>query len=132
MTGAFDFGSSAPTMVRRARVPEVSRVALTLRSPAMRLALALLLAASLLLASGFDPGVLCVLPALGMAFALLIGRYPGERTLTALRERSRVKALRPRKCAIARPRAIITIPRGGLLISYSLAVRPPPACSSAS
>ncbi|MGH2834451.1 MAG: hypothetical protein ACRDK2_16905 [Solirubrobacteraceae bacterium] len=112
----------------------MSRAAPMLRSPAIRLAFALLLAGTLLLISGFDPGVLCVLPALVMAFALLSGRYPGERRLTALRERSRVKAPRLRECASARrrPRAIITIPRGGLLIGYCLAVRPPPISSSAS
>jgi hypothetical protein len=96
------------------------------------MALALLLAAPLLLVSGVDPGVLCVLPALGMAFALLTGRYPGERMLTTLRERSHVKARRLRERVRARPRVIITIPRSGLLMGYSLAVRPPPACPSAS
>lgn len=121
-----------PVVIARASVPQVSRAALTLRSPVIRLALALLLAVSLLLISGFDPGVLCVLPALGMAFALLTGRYPGERMLTALRERSRVKAPRLRQRIGVRPRAQGTIPRGGLLIGYRLAVRPPPGGFQAS
>lgn len=103
-----------------------------LRSPAVRLALALLLTAFLVLASGIDPGVLCLLPALGLALVLLAGRYPGELVLTGLRERPRRRAPRALACLCARTRASAVMPRGGLLIGCSLAVRPPPLCASAS
>jgi hypothetical protein len=70
--------------------------------------------------------LLHLLPALALAAALILRRYPGERRLLALiAGRSRPRR-RPgaRTTSTARPRALV--PRGGLLIACSLAVRPPP------
>lgn len=71
--------------------------------------------------------VLCLMPALALAIALLSRRYPGERALIALRGERR-RARWPRALAIAAPRArrATRLARGGELIASSLAVRPPP------
>ncbi len=94
-----------------------------------RVALPALAATAVVLAAlaSLDPGVLCVLPALALALLLALRRYPGERTLAALR-RSREGAPQPRACA---PRSPLrwsgpSVPRGGLLLACSLANRPPP------
>jgi hypothetical protein len=79
-----------------------------------------------------DPNTLCVLPALLLAVPLLLRRYPGERLLTAVR---RVRRLRRAKLPSPTPRTrpvATVVPRGGLLIASSLAVRPPPLLSSTS
>ncbi len=77
-------------------------------------------------------GLLCLAPALLLLSALLARRYPGERLLLALATRRR--RLRPRTASARRPApaGAPTMPRGGLLMAFSLAVRPPPACSAAS
>ena len=70
--------------------------------------------------------LLHLLPALALAAPLILRRYPGERRLLALiagRSKPRRRAS-SRVTATARPRALV--PRGGLLIACSLAVRPPP------
>jgi hypothetical protein len=79
-------------------------------------------------------GLLYLLPALTLALVLLARRYPGERTLLALRRRPpRVRWPRPRSNApLAPPVVVLLIARGGLLIARSLAVRPPPALRAAS
>ncbi len=70
--------------------------------------------------------LLCLLPLLAAIVPLLARRYPGERTLLALRRRERAPLPRPaRRLAAARP-GVATVARGGLLIARSLAVRPPP------
>jgi hypothetical protein len=72
-----------------------------------------------------DPTALCVLPALLLFAPLLLRRYPGERLLAAVRGERR-----PRRAELAvrapRRRPLTLVPRGGLLIARSLAVRPPP------
>jgi hypothetical protein len=71
-------------------------------------------------------GLLCLLPALVLALTLLARRYPGERLLTAARASRSARWPRARSSARTRPRLYATIPRGGLLLARSLAVRPPP------
>jgi hypothetical protein len=61
--------------------------------------------------------------------ALLLGRYPGERTLAA-----RLRAARPRGHRRRRPRPapraprrpFAATPRGGRLVAAAIASRPPP------
>jgi len=78
-------------------------------------------------------GLLHLAPALILVAALLARRYPGERLIVRLagspvraRRRARPHALKPRVHIVA------LVPRGGLLLARSLAVRPPPAAARAS
>jgi hypothetical protein len=97
----------------------------TIRSLAIGCAVALALAGTLYTAVRIDPNVLCLVPALGMALMLLARRYPGERILVR-----RLGGRRPRRRRQVRSRssvgATVMFPRGGLLLGYALAVRPPP------
>jgi len=92
--------------------------------------LVVLLGGSILLtlavASASAAMLLYLLPALALAASLILRRYPGERRLLALIAGRSKPRRRPeaRTTAGARPRALV--PRGGLLIACSLAVRPPP------
>ena len=70
-------------------------------------------------------GLLCLAPALLLAFALLARRYPGEHALLAMRRRTAPLPRAPRKLAW-QPRVFAVLARGGRLIGRSLAVRPPP------
>src|SRR6202035_5327844 len=92
--------------------------------------LVVLLGGSLMLAlvvtvAGATP-LFYLLPGLALAVPLLLRHYPGERRLLALiAGRSKpLRRARARMAATARPRPLV--PRGGLLIACSLAVRPPP------
>jgi hypothetical protein len=92
--------------------------------------LAVLLVGSLVLASAVASAnasmLLYLLPALALAAPLILRRYPGERRLLALiagRSRPR-RGLGARTPSSALRRSLV--PRGGLLIACSLAVRPPP------
>jgi hypothetical protein len=72
-----------------------------------------------------DASALRALPALLLPALLAVRRYPGERVLAVLSEPRRERRRRPRsRKAPARPQ--ILMPRGGLLLARSLAVRPPP------
>ena len=78
------------------------------------------------------PGVLFLAPALLLLATLHARRYPGERLLLGLAARARNKRLRPpgtRSAPAARPPHV---PRGGLLMGFALAVRPPPGSPAAS
>jgi hypothetical protein len=70
--------------------------------------------------------LLCLSPVLLLLVPLLAGRYPGERALLSLRHPERPR-LRPSLRAVARPRFVAILARGGRLIGCSLAVRPPPS-----
>jgi hypothetical protein len=76
--------------------------------------------------------LLCLAPALLMAATMLARRYPGARKLARIVARSRRRQARP----AALGRAVATpprahLPRGGLLIGFGLAVRPPPVAPAA-
>jgi hypothetical protein len=71
-------------------------------------------------------GLLFLAPALLLAFALLRRRYPGERLLTRLAGARPRRQQRPESAALAPSAPRAWIPRGGLLLGFSLAVRPPP------
>lgn len=72
-------------------------------------------------------GILFLLPAIALAFALLLRRYPGERTLARLAApRRRAAWARPRASVPHAARSFVVAVHGGLLIARSLAVRPPP------
>ncbi len=77
-------------------------------------------------------GLLCLAPALLLLCTLLARRYPGERVL--MRLASRRCELRRRPVGARRsPRvSAVQMPRGGLLMGFALAVRPPPAARAAS
>jgi hypothetical protein len=74
--------------------------------------------------------MLCLLylaPALALAAMLLLRRYPGERLLVALRRRSAMPRTRTRARLRSPSHPVLRVPRGGLLMAFALAVRPPPA-----
>jgi hypothetical protein len=73
-----------------------------------------------------DPGALCTLPTLVLLVLLALRRYPGERILMVLCEARRQRGQRPRSSVSFAGRPGIAVPRGGLLLACSLAVRPPP------
>ncbi len=87
-------------------------------------------AAALALHAGASAAdVLCVAPAALLALLVAVRRYPGERALLALASRRRTAAHAPRPAlAHARHRGVCALlPRGGALLAFGLAVRPPPA-----
>jgi hypothetical protein len=72
-------------------------------------------------------GILFFLPALALAFVLLLRRYPGERTLARLAApRRRTRWAHPRASVPCAARSFVVAAHGGLLIARSLAIRPPP------
>jgi hypothetical protein len=74
------------------------------------------------------PALAYLAPALTILALLALRRYPGERALVARLERRRDRGGRtraPRGAARSRA-ARALLPRGGRLIGYALAVRPPP------
>jgi len=79
-----------------------------------------------------DPSALCLAPALALAVPLLLRRYPGARILKALSATPRSRWARPRSSIPRGARRFAVAAHGGLLIARALAVRPPPACSTAS
>src|SRR5580704_10930024 len=99
--------------------------------PIRRAAIAAALALGFLATALLEPSVLCLAPAVILALVLLTRCYPGERILTRLRGASRRRSRRaPQERPLLRRVEIIPA-RGGALIAYSLAVRPPPAHFSA-
>lgn len=76
--------------------------------------------------------ILFFLPALALAFVLLMRRYPGERTLVRLATPRRTRWARLRASVPRGARSSAVAAHGGLLIARSLAVRPPPAALAAS
>jgi hypothetical protein len=86
--------------------------------------------AALCLHAGADAaGLLCLAPAALLVIPLALRRYPGERALLALagarRPRRRRPAAEPLSRSLPAPRAMLA--RGGTLLGFGLAVRPPPA-----
>jgi hypothetical protein len=76
--------------------------------------------------------VLCLAPAFLLMVTLLGRRYPGERLLLGIaagRSKRRFKSETIEQASGARA---VHPPRGGLLMGFALAVRPPPRPSAAS
>ena len=72
--------------------------------------------------------VLHLLPLALLGMLLLIGRYPGEARLAGRLCTAGAAARRPHASSHgARPRP--RLPRGGLLMGFAMAVRPPPAAA---
>ncbi len=67
------------------------------------------------------------LPVLLLGCALLARRYPGESALLRWAREPATRRPRARSFASPRPRPAAHVPRGGLLMAFALAVRPPPA-----
>jgi hypothetical protein len=117
----------------------VKRLGLRQTRPSATAIAALMVVCGLVAAavSGIDAsGLLHLAPALVLAVALLARRYPGERLIVRLAgsgarhpRRPRTGALKPRT---SRAYAAALVPRGGLLLARSLAVRPPPVTVRAS
>lgn len=90
-------------------------------------ALAILAFVLLGLRSGLSAGaVLCLAPALLLGAALCLRRYPGERLLLTLRRRGTCPRPRAAASLLAGVSPATWLPRGGLLMAFALAVRPPP------
>jgi hypothetical protein len=86
--------------------------------------------AALCLHAGADAaGLLCLAPAALLAIPLAVRRYPGERALLALAGARRTRRRRLASAVLGQslsaPRAMLA--RGGMLLGFGLAVRPPPA-----
>jgi len=78
-------------------------------------------------------GLLCMAPAVALLAVLFAHRYPGERLLLRLAARRRDRRRRGPADARRAPHGrAVHVPRGGLLMGFALAVRPPPHCSAAS
>jgi len=76
-------------------------------------------------------GLLFVAPALALALAMIVRRYPGERRLCAIAARRRSapkRAPRSLKARARRPNWALA-PRGSALLASALATRPPPAAA---
>lgn len=90
-------------------------------------AAALVVAAAVCAVPGVATGLLFLAPALLLAVPLLAGRYVGERAVARL-VAARARPRRSRGAARRTPGLpAAPFPRGGQLIAWSLAVRPPPA-----
>ena len=77
--------------------------------------------------------LLILLPALLLGSVLCARRYPGERLLLRYRRCRGPRAQSVLASSAAIPTDRRWMPRGGLLIAFALAVRPPPsACRAAS
>jgi hypothetical protein len=77
--------------------------------------------------------LLCLSPAIVLAIPLLARRYPGERTLRALRSEPPARWPHARSLAPHAGRRVeALVVRGGELLASYLAVRPPPAPLAAS
>jgi hypothetical protein len=75
---------------------------------------------------GSGLGLLCLLPAIVLAAPLIGRRYPGEQVLLALGATCHEPRPQPSRSVPLGLRHLARVPRGGLLIASSLAVRPPP------
>lgn len=101
--------------------------------PWLAVALAVAAGTALCAAAGVSTQLLlCLAPALLLSSMLIARGYPGERLL--LRAAARRRSHRPRAAAGVRPPGTVMLgrPRGGLLLAFELAVRPPPAALAAS
>jgi hypothetical protein len=78
--------------------------------------------------SWLETGLLLLTPALALAVALLLGRYPGEKRLV----RSRRRTARRRRPAVPGSQRLDPVLHvcGGLLLGHSRAGRAPPELSS--
>lgn len=72
--------------------------------------------------------LLSLLPLAMLVGALVLGRYPGERTLARVRAAARPRPVRraARTTARAPRRPWAAAPRGGRLVGAAIASRPPP------
>lgn len=74
--------------------------------------------------------LLSAVPLLALLAALLLGRYPGHRTIVRLAERAAARSRRRPVRTVAtapRRRAPLRAVHGGLLLALSLSGRAPPA-----
>ena len=76
---------------------------------------------------GSGSGLLCLLPAIVLGAPLIARRYPGEQLLLVLGAAPHEPHPQPSRSVPSGLRHLARVPRGGLLIASSLAVRPPPA-----
>jgi hypothetical protein len=104
-------------------------------TPRARIVIALAIAGALAVSaiSGLGgEGVLVMAPVLLLLGMLFARRYPGAALLTRLATRARRRRLRPCRARASAPRMAARAPRGGLLMGFALAVRPPPRLATAS
>ena len=73
--------------------------------------------------------LISLIPAFALVVALLLGRYPGERTIARLAATVAQRDERPRapRALPTRRRPLFAELRAGELLARSLATRPPPA-----
>jgi hypothetical protein len=97
-------------------------------SPRCRALILVVLAAvslAALLLTGFNVGMLMLLPALVTAALLIVWPYPGLELILRIAARRRP---RPGRSRAVRRRRPIAVARGGRLIAASLGGRAPPMC----
>ncbi len=70
--------------------------------------------------------LLCFAPAILLLVVLLGRRYPGARLLVAFAARARSGSSRRAASSAVSHGRVAELPRGGLLMAFALAVRPPP------
>ena len=123
----------------RSAVPRVGNLRAAVHAPTdmrLRFAAVLALASALLACAALGVGgvaLLHLMPAFLLGVVLLARRYPGESVLLRLaRARTRRAPRPPASQLLHSPRPAAHIPRGALLMAFSLAVRPPPAVAAAS
>ena len=124
-------GSTLPRAVIRPTARRSPPARTPLRLAARAFLAALSLAALALALAWVDPHAIVALPALMLPALIALRRYPGERLVCALAAAPpRLRARTPARSA-PRGRNVSAMPRGGLLLAFSLAVRPPPAAARA-
>jgi hypothetical protein len=125
----------APALTARVRTDRVVRAGRSVGcremasshiSPRGRVLLIAVLAAlslAALLATGFDIGLMMLLPALVTAVLMIVWPYPGLELILRIATRRRP---RPGRARAVRRRRPIVVARGGRLIAASLGGRAPP------
>jgi hypothetical protein len=96
-------------------------------------AFAAVIGLALAASSGLDrDGLLSLAPALLLLSTLFARRYPGERLILRFAGRRRARRSNSVRRGASPSRAAVRVPRGGLLMGFALAVRPPPLARIAS
>jgi hypothetical protein len=86
---------------------------------------------AVVLLAGITPDLLLAAPLLVLVVPLLAGRYVGEERLLRLAAARRPRRARLRPAPVRATGRAVVVPRGGRLLAFALAVRPPPRAATA-